>query len=549
MTLEGLDREVNSGAEQRQGVSEDPGTHLAAGRQDSAARPRDWALSIGSVALCTAASMVLSSHLTLVDLAMLYLLGIVVAASRTGRGPSLLATALSVASFDFFFVPPYYTFAVSEAKYVLTFAVMFVVYFITSSLTLRVREQSEASRQRERRTSALYNLSRELAQVRDFGRLCAIAVRHIGDLVSRRAAILVPDEKGDLHPAAAGPGLPAPDEKLLSTARRVFDQRKRAGSGAPDHQDAQPLYLPLVAATGTMGVIVVFADPPANRFPQEHIDLLQGLANQVAMALERAMLAEEAQQAQLKAEREALRSTLLSSVSHDLRTPLAAITGAATTLLQHDSLLDQPGRQELTRTVCEEAERLNRIIRNVLDMTRIESGALAVSKEWQSLEEIVGAVLHRLREKSGSRPFTVRIPPDLPLIPFDPLLMEQALTNLVENALKHTPDGTAVELSAAARENEVMVEIADRGAGIKPGDEERVFEKFVHGGGTTGGIGLGLTICRAIIQAHGGSIRAENRPEGGALFRFTLPLGGTPPQVEPEQEQPHDAQQDTNTAS
>ncbi|MGE5239015.1 MAG: DUF4118 domain-containing protein [Chloroflexota bacterium] len=512
-------------------------------------RPGDWLLSIGSVAICTALSFIFSSHLALVDLAMLYLLGIVFTASRTGKWPSLLATVLSVAAFDFFFVPPFFTLAVSEPKYVLTFAVMFVVYLITSRLTLHIREQAEAASRRESRTSALYHLSRELAQVRDFKRLGAVAIRHIGDLVSRQAAILVPDERGGFVVTAAGSGMPVLDEKQKLAARQVFDESKRGGADLPLVTEAGGLYVPLVAATRTIGVVVVLPDSPATPFHQEQVDLLQGLTNQVAMALERAMLADEAQGAQLKAEKEVLRSALLSSVSHDLRTPLAVITGASTALLNDDSLLDQSGRQELTRTICEEAERLNRIIRNVLDMTRIDSGAIEVKKEWQSLEEIVGAVLDRLREKAGARRLTVRIPPDLPLIPFDPLLMEQALTNLMENALKHTPVDAPIDLSASASKDHIIVEIGDRGPGIRPGDEERLFEKFVRCNSPAGGIGLGLAICKAIIEAHGGKIWAENRPGGGALFRFTIPVEGKPPHVEPERQTPYGSQQKPDEAT
>ncbi|MHB8881510.1 MAG: sensor histidine kinase [Thermodesulfovibrionales bacterium] len=241
-----------------------------------------------------------------------------------------------------------------------------------------------------------------------------------------------------------------------------------------------------------------------------------------------------AQQALLKAETETLRSTMLSSVSHDLRTPLAAITGAATTLLQQDKTLDQHSKRELTQTISEEAEHLNQIIRNVLDMTRLESRAITIKKEWQSLEEIVGVVLNRLSEKLKDRPVAVALPEDLPLIPFDPLLIEQVLMNLFDNALKYTPPGTPVDVSASARETEVTIELADRGPGLPAGSEEHIFEKFVRGSGPGGGIGLGLAICRAIITAHGGRIWAENRAGGGAVFRFTLPLGGEQPLMERE---------------
>jgi two-component system sensor histidine kinase KdpD len=252
------------------------------------------------------------------------------------------------------------------------------------------------------------------------------------------------------------------------------------------------------------------------------------------MAIERTLLAEEAQQALLKAETEALRSTLLSSVSHDLRTPLAAITGSATALLQKDITLDKQSRQELVQTIFEEAEHLNQIIRNVLDMTRLEAKAISVQKEWQSPEEIIGVVLNRLADKLNGRQVTTRIPTDLPLVPFDPLLIEQVLMNLLDNAIKYTPEGTPLELSAEVKGKDVVIKLADRGPGIPPGDEERIFEKFVRGAAVGGGIGLGLTICRAIVNAHEGRIWAENRPGGGAVFRFTLPITGKPELLEME---------------
>jgi two-component system sensor histidine kinase KdpD len=224
-----------------------------------------------------------------------------------------------------------------------------------------------------------------------------------------------------------------------------------------------------------------------------------------------------------------LRNTLLSSVSHDLRTPLAAITGAASTLLQQDVTFESAERQELVQTIYEEAEHLNQIIRNVLSMTRLEAGAITVKKEWQPFEEIVGAVLNRLAERLKDRPLKIRLPEDLPLVSFDSLLIEQVLMNLLDNAIKYTPQGTPIELSAAVKDGDIVVELEDRGPGIPPGEEERIFEKFVRGSTAGGGIGLGLTICRAIITAHGGRIWAENRPGGGAVFRFTLPLGVQPP--------------------
>ena len=499
-------------------------------------RKGDWLLSIASVAACTGIATLMLPYFAPMDLAMVYLLGVVFTASRAGKGPSLFATLLSVAAFDFFFVPPYFTFAVGDVRYFVTFIVMFVVAFVISRLTLRVRAQADAARMRERRTAALYNLSRELVHERGRDRISAIAVKHINEVFSCQAVVLVPDERGNLVIPGTGPGTFALDQREFGVAQWTLDHRERAGMGTDTLPGAKALYLPLVASSRTVGVLGIMPDPSVAPFDQEQIHVLESFANQTGMAIERAFLAEEAQSALLKAETETLRTTLLSSVSHDLRTPLAAITGAATTLLQHDITLDQPSRQELIQTIFEEAEHLNRIIRNVLNMIRLESGAMTLKKEWQSFEEIVGVVLNRLAEKLKDHPLTTRLPVDLPLVPFDPLLLEQVLINLLENAVKYTPQESPLELSATVKGDSLEVELTDRGPGIRPGEEERIFEKFVRSYATGGGIGLGLTICRAIITAHGGRIWAENRAGGGAVFRFTLPIEGPPPLTKTEEE-------------
>jgi two-component system sensor histidine kinase KdpD len=258
--------------------------------------------------------------------------------------------------------------------------------------------------------------------------------------------------------------------------------------------------------------------------------LLETFAQQIATAVERAQLGERARAAQLRVETEQLRNALLSSVSHDLRTPLAVVTGAASTLLEARRADGE--ERELLQTIADEADRLNRLVRNLLDMTRLESGALTVKKEWQPLEEVVGAALTRLEKQLGDREVTVRLPADLPLVPLDSVSIEQVLINLLENALKYTPPGSPIEISARQIANGVEVEVADRGPGIPQGQEERIFEKFQRARDAKHGVGLGLTICRGIVAAHGGRAYAENRHGGGAVFRFTLPIEGKPPEIE-----------------
>ncbi|HET6364663.1 MAG TPA: sensor histidine kinase KdpD [Nitrospirota bacterium] len=517
------------------GDSGEPHRHPEPKHPRRAWRKREWFWSLFTVTVCTGFAAVMYSYLELVDLAMIYVLGVVIISNRASTWPALFATVLSVAAFDFFFVPPLYTFAVGDVRYFVTFTVMFVVFFVISRLTLRVRQHADASRFRERRTASLYNLSRDLSRERETERLGDIAVKHIGEVFESEVVVLTPDEQDRLKASAGGPGTFSLDEQELGVAQWVFEHRQPAGLSTDTLPGAKAVYLPLIAPAGVVGVVGIRPKAATDSFDPEQFHYLEAFANQTAMAIERAFLAEEAQQALLKAEKESLRNTLLSSISHDLRTPLSAITGAASTLLQDDVTIDKDSRRELLQTIHEEAEHLNRIFRNVLDMMRLESGAITIKKEWQSLEEIVGMALNRLADKLKGHPLTVKLPDNLPLVYCDGLLAGQVLTNLLENAVKYTSPGTPLELSVKPMAFDVVVELADRGPGIPPGDKERIFEKFVRGHGAGGGVGLGLAICRSIVTAHGGIIWAENRPDGGAVFRFTLPLEGQPQLREQEE--------------
>jgi two-component system sensor histidine kinase KdpD len=324
------------------------------------------------------------------------------------------------------------------------------------------------------------------------------------------------------------------DEKELSVARWVHDRGQAAGRGTTTLPAADALYLPLETAGGRLGVIGVRPEP-ADRFrdPGQR-QLLEVMVGQAAVALERSRLADDAQQAHLEAETERLRTSLLSSLSHDMRTPLGAIQGAASALLSADAAPPGPARRELARTILDESRRMDRLVANLLDMVRLEGGVVEVEREWHVLQDIVGVALLRLAERLGDHPVTVNLPPDLPLLPVDEVLMEQVFVNLLENAAKHTPPGTPIEVGARAAPNAVEIWVADRGPGLPPGQEERIFEKFQRAGATASGVGLGLTIARGILTAHGGTIRAEQRPGGGAILRFTLPIVGSPPALPAE---------------
>jgi two-component system sensor histidine kinase KdpD len=491
-----------------------------------------WSVLV--VAAATAVAWPMFGRFNTSDLALVYLLATIVVATRFGRGPSVLATALGVAVFDFCFVPPYFSMAVRDDPYLLTFAVMLLVGLTVSTLATRAREQAEAARSHARWTATLHALSHELAQARDLEAIVASAARHVEAALGGSVTVLLPGEDGELRPSGGGAAL---DEAERASARRAFDHAAPVTRHTAPRGGTEALYLPLRTASRPLGVL---AFHPAAEDPVTTPDRrqrLEALAQQVAGALERALLADEAKQTELRARTEELRNSLLSSVSHDLRTPLAAIMGSATTLLEGGVPLTPP-QADLARTVYEEAERLNRLVTNLLAMTRV-AGGLEPKKEWVPLEEIVGSALERLGPRLEGRAFQSRIPDDLPLVPADPVLIEQVLVNLVENALRYTPAGTPVHISAAREGDQVRVEVLDHGPGLAAGIEGRVFEKFFRGPGVpSGGSGLGLAICRGIVVAHGGTITAANRPEGGASFRFTLPIDGPAPAVPEEEVKP-----------
>jgi two-component system sensor histidine kinase KdpD len=517
---------------------------ISAQREEGAAAPlrrrelpTDWRAYGGAaliVAAATGIAFLMVPYFALANLIMVYLLGVLFVATRFGRGPSMFASVLSVAAFDFFFVPPQFTFAVSDTQYLVTFAVMLAVAFVISDLATRIRAQAESAREREARTAALYAMSRDLAQAPSVPEVLASAVRHITEVFASELTVLLPGPDGGLITQTGPASSFDPDGSDRAVARWVFEHRQPAGLGTSTLPGARALYLPLVASRGTLGVLGVRARDPHAFDAPEHLHQLETFANQTALALERARLAEEAREAEVHVEAERLRSSLLSSVSHDLRTPLASITGAATTLLESGARVDDGTQRELLESVRDEAEHLNRLVQNLLEMTRLESGSLKLHHDWHPIEEVVGAALRRLGKRLAGRRVDVALAPDLPLALMDDVLVEQVLINLLDNALKYTPAGSAIRIAATASDDRVTVEVDDHGPGLPRGEEERVFEKFYRGAATPErGAGLGLAIVKGIVHAHGGHVWAHNLPEGGAAFFFTLPLAETPPPLVP----------------
>ena len=462
----------------------------------------------------------------LADIVMIYMAGIVVVAMRWNMGPALFSALLSVLAFDFFFIPPYGTLEVADLSHIATFAVMFLIAALVSGLTKRVRDQAESARQRELRTASLYALSRALAAAKTRQEVLEQGTKHVQEVFGGRAAALVPAATGGLVARVEQPWTYTLDEKERSVAEWVLAHARAAGLGTETMPTASALYLPLEGSDGPLGVLGLLPASPSRVADEHGRQHLEAFVRQIAAALDRARLGVQAQQAQLRVEAEQLRNSLLSSVSHDLRTPLAVITGTASALI--DDRLDPAVRRDLAETIVNEAERLNRLVRNLLDVTRLEAGALRIDKEWQPVEEVIGAALAVVDRVLGDRPVTADVAPDL-LAPFDAVLVQQVLVNLLENAVKYTAAESPITVSASKSDDAIEIVVADRGPGLPGGEETRIFEKFYRAEkGKGGGAGLGLTICKGVVTAHGGRIWAENREGGGAAFHFTLPAGAPP---------------------
>jgi two-component system, OmpR family, sensor histidine kinase KdpD len=478
---------------------------------------------------------------------MIHLLAVLFIATRFGRGPAVAASLLAVAAFDFTVVPPYFSFAVGDSQYLFTFAAMLVTALVISTLADRLRRQAQAARERERNTAALLSLSHKLAATRGQQEIVQAVVQQVAEVLGCPAAVLIPNAKGNLVLAGVSHEGERVDEKEGGVAQWVFDHAQKAGRGTDTLPAASGQYLPMVATGGTAGVLGLLKPPAA--YDAQRSRLLEAFASQSALALERAALAEESRQAWERVEAEFLRNTLLSGVSHDLRTPLAAITGAASSLAESEGLSDAV-RRDLAQDIVGESERMESLISNLLDMTRLESGGFVLRKEWHPPAEIVGTALGHVRKRLADHPVKTHWPKDLPLIHVDAIALDQVLVNLLDNAALYTPPGTPIDISAAPAGENVVLEVGDRGPGLPRDDPQRVFQKFFRGSrragntaddGSRRGVGLGLAICKGIVELHQGTIMAENRPDGGALFRIQLPVGGTPPTVPEEPELATDA--------
>jgi two-component system sensor histidine kinase KdpD len=495
--------------------------------------------SAGAVCLAAAAATALELVLPLPDLSMVFLTAVLFSAVTWGLWPSIGASILSLLVYNFFFIEPIHTFTVASPRDLLNLIVFLIVAVLTSNLAARVRHQAEAAKHREARTAALYALSRQIAGAAELSDVLRVIVDHVAQWLNAKAMVLLP-EGGRLTAMAAHPAESVLSEAELAAATWAWQHNQPAGRGADTLPGAAWLYLPLSTAHGTVGVLGLQLEPAGAAMSPDRRRLLEALAGQAAVAIERTRLVRDMEQARLRAETERLRDALLSSISHDLRTPLVSILGAASSLLTYGASYDEAARRELLSTIQEEAERLNRFVGNLLDMMRLDAGGLKLNRQWVDIGDVIGTAASRLSSALSQHRLVVEIPPELPALWLDFVLIEHVLVNLLENAAKYSPPGTAIHIAAHRRDQMVVVEVRDEGVGVPPADLERIFDKFyrVQRGDRQGaGTGLGLSICRGIVEAHGGRIWARSPANGkGTAFVMTLPIDKDPPRFDEGEE-------------
>lgn len=488
-----------------------------------------WATSICAAVTVTATP--LRQMLDLANIAMLFLLGVVLVANRFGRGPAVWAALLNVAVFDFFFVPPRLTFAVADLQYLIVFAVMLIVGLVTGHLTAGLRYQARVARSREERARSLSEMAKALSSALVEQQVVEISRKFVASNFRARTEVVLPDPTDRLQPPVAGGSDPAVD---LAIAQWCFDHDAPAGIGTDTLPASPQLYLPLKAPLRVRGVLVIEPGSARLLLIPEQRRLLDTFAALIAIALERIHFVTVAQDTLLKMESERLRGSLLAALSHDLRTPLTALVGLAETL-SLDLVAAQSDHADKADIIREQAMRMTRLVDNLLEMARLRSGDVKPRKDWQSVEEIVGGAVQELKLALAGHPLELDLPADLPLVKCDAVLMERVLVNLLENAAKYAPPEAAIGIVASTSDGDLRIEVWDEGPGLPPGQERAIFAQFARGRteSPVPGMGLGLAICESIIDAHGGRIRAENRAPHGARFIMTLPLDEQPP-VEPE---------------
>ena len=487
-----------------------------------------------TVVACSATTLLatpLLGHLDLANIVMLFLLTVLLIAVSLGRGAAVLAAVLSVLLFDIFFVPPRFSLAVNNIQYLVTFVVMLATALIVGQLAAGLKQKAREAQIREQRTQALYEVARQLAGALALEQVIDISRQFIGIQLNADSAIVLPEEDETISAARL---MAFPFRVEMHLARMVQDSGQLVRDSEIAGAGYASLYLPLRASMRIRGVLAVAPPPDSIDFPAENLTLLEALASLIAIAIERLHYVEVAHTTQLDMVSERLRSSILSALSHDLRTPLTALVGLADSLFLIKPSLP-PAALDTAQAMHEQAARLAGLVGNLLDMARLNAGNVTLRREWQPLEEVIGASIKLLGSALDAHPVRVTLPADLPLLEFDAVLIERVFCNLLENAAKYAPAGTEIEITAVQGADSVEIRVGDHGPGFPVADLGTLFDMFARGAGAAGkpGSGLGLAICRAIIEAHGGTINAENHPAGGACIRFSLPKG-VPPVLEEE---------------
>lgn len=487
-----------------------------------------WAM----LAAVTGSCWLLRQQLELVNIALLYLLPVLLTALWWGRWPSYATALAGVLAFDFLFVPPVFTFSVSDARYLWSFIIFLFVSFLIGGQTEVLRMEVRNARQRERSTRALYEFSRDIAGVVDLDVIAQGLVQHAGETFDRMVVMLMPDKDDRLrfrgaYSPQAGQVLTENDilnEAESAVAAWAYQHGQVTGRSTETLPGAQFLYIPLITRSKVNGILGVdLGESKITPSERRLVDAWSGLA---AIALERVKLAEQAQEAALLLESDRLHSALFNSISHELRTPLSSIIGSVSTLLEDGSVYSEEERQQLLETIRDGSVRMERLVANLLDTARLESGMMKLKSDWCDIEDIIGIALRRLKDSTQQYIIDVELAPGLPLLKADCVLIEQVLVNLIDNAMKYSRKGSNIGIVAKQEGDYLKVTVQDQGVGIPKEDKENIFDKFyrVRQPKQVSGTGLGLSICKGIVEAHGGRIWAENRPGRGAALTFVLPV-------------------------
>lgn len=513
-------------------ISSDPGQNRSIWAERLLPHPplRRYLASFLLASLATLVSWPISSFLDPITLVMFYLIAVVAAAIYLGRGPSVLTSLLSVTAFELLFVVPRFGFSLRDIQYLITFTVLLLVGWLISNMAAMARDQVAASQRRETQSAALSIFSRELTQALNLEDVIKVFLKNVGQTFGREVVIFLP-ENGALRLRGSTANMQLNAEEL-SAIHWAFDRGEPAGRRTETMPQVRLRAIPLITSRGTVGVMGVISTDPTSYLDPDQRRLLESFASLSALALERGLLAEQASQTQVFQAAERLQSALLNSISHDLRTPLSTITGVLSSLKETNHSpekhpeLDAETQSELVDTALEEAGRLNRLVANLLDMTRLESGALHLKQEPCDVQDLVGAALARLKDRMARHSLETFIPADLPLVPMDFVMMNQVLMNLLDNAVKYSPVGTTITVEVKRQPDGMHIAVADEGIGIPAEDLERVFDKFfrVQRKDGVSGTGLGLSICKGIVEAHEGRIWSENRPGGGTKIELCLPI-------------------------